>query len=68
MIEAFWNWIFTSVNAALNVFNTIYQSSYFAPFFNLLLIVVGVAVVMRFIVKPLLGNTGSDKVKKEDDE
>lgn len=68
MIETFWNWIFTSVNAALSVFNTIYSNQYFQPFFNLLLIVVGVAVVMRFIVKPMLGNTGSDKVKKEDDE
>lgn len=68
MIDTFWNWMFTSVNAALSTFNTIYQNQYFQPFFNLLLVVVGVAVVMRFIIRPMLGNTGSDKVKKEDDE
>lgn len=68
MIENFWNWIYQSVTSALNVFNTIYANETFAPFFNLLLVIVGVAVVMRFIVRPMLGNSGSDKVKEDDSE
>lgn len=69
MINTFWNWIYDSVSAALNVLTTIVSNETFAPFFNLFLVVVAVGVIMKFIVKPMLGNTGSDKVKgeKEDD-
>lgn len=68
MIEEFWNWLYSSVNAALSTFNTIYNNSMFTPFFNIFLVVIGIGVIMKFIIRPMLGNSGSDKVKEEKDE
>lgn len=70
MIDNFWTWIYNSVNAALSTLNTIYENETMNPFFNLFLVVVAIAVIMKFIVQPMLGNSGSDKVKgsKEDEE
>lgn len=67
MIQNFWNWIYTSVNNAISILTTIYSNSEFSPFFNLLLVVVGIGVIIKFILSPLLGTAldkGSDKMKK----
>lgn len=67
MITNFWNWIYQSVTAAVNTLSAIYQNSEFAPFFNLLLVVVGIGVIIKFILSPLLGSSlssASDKASK----
>lgn len=68
MITNFWNWIYQSVQSAINTLNTIYSNSEFSPFFNLLLVVVGIGVIIKFILSPLLGSSlssSSDKAKKD---
>lgn len=67
MITNFWNWMYSSVQAAISYLTTIYQNSEMSPFFNLLLVVVGTGVIIKFILSPLLGSTlsgASDKAKK----
>lgn len=69
MITNFWNWIFQSVNQAVSVLNTMYTNSIFTPFFNLFLVIIATGVIIRFIIKPLIGGSGSDKAhKKKGDE
>lgn len=66
MITNFWNWMYQTVQTAINTLTTIYQNSEFTPFFNLLLIVVGIGVIIKFILSPLLGASlsgASDKAK-----
>lgn len=68
MITNFWNWIYTSVNNAISILTTIYSNSEFAPFFNLLLVVVAIGVIIKFILSPLLGTSlsgASDKAGKD---
>lgn len=55
MITNFWDWMYTSVNNALSVLNTLYNNSTMKPFFDLLLVIVGIGVIMKFILAPLLG-------------
>lgn len=68
MLNAFWNWIVQSVNSALNLLNNLVNNSITAGFMELLLVVVLMACLMHFIIKPLIGfsmSAGkSDKVKK----
>lgn len=67
MITNFWNWMYQTVQAAINTLNTIYSNSEFAPFFNLLLVIVGIAVIIKFILSPLLGtslSSASDKAQR----
>lgn len=67
MITNFWNWMYQTVQAAINTLTTIYQNSEFTPFFNLLLVVVGIGVIIKFILSPLLGSSlsgASDKAVK----
>lgn len=70
MITNFWNWLYQAVNNAISILNTMYQNSTFQPFFQLLIVIVAVGVVMKYIVWPMLGSSGSDKAKKkkEDEE
>lgn len=55
MITNFWNWISTSVQNGLNMLNTIITNSEISPFIDLLLVVVGIGVIIKFILAPLLG-------------
>lgn len=67
MITNFWNWMYQTVQSAINTLNTIYSNSEFSPFFNLLLVVVGIGVIIKFILSPLLGTSlsgASDKAHK----
>lgn len=67
MIQHFWDWMFTTVRAAIQTLTTIYQNSEFSPFFDLLLVVVGIGVIIKFILSPLLGTSlsgASDKAAK----
>lgn len=70
MITHFWNWIYQSVNNAISILTTIYRNSEFSPFFDLLLVVVGIGVIIKFILSPLLGMGfigSSDKASREYD-
>lgn len=67
MITNFWNWMYQTVQSAINTLNTIYSNSEFTPFFNLLLVVVGIGVIIKFILSPLLGTSlsgASDKAQR----
>lgn len=67
MIDTFWNWIITSVSAAAQTLTNLYNNSILHPFFNLFLVIFGVAVVLKFILFPLLGisySGASDMVDK----
>lgn len=67
MITNFWNWMYQTVQSAINTLNTIYSNSEFSPFFNLLLVVVGIGVIIKFILSPLLGTSlsgASDKAHR----
>lgn len=55
MITNFWNWLTTAVTNATSVLSTMYSNSTMRPFFDLLLIVAGIGVVIKFILAPLLG-------------
>lgn len=69
MIENFWNWMYQTVGSALNTLNLMYSNSTMKPFFDLLIVIIGVAVIIRFIIKPMLGSSGSsDKAKRKDEE
>lgn len=66
MFTTFFDWLSRSVQNALNILSTIYQNSIMAPFFNLLLVIVALGVIIKFILSPLLGTSlagASDKVK-----
>lgn len=64
VIERFWNWLNTSVNNALSILNTMYVNSTMKPFFDLFIVIVGVVVVIRFIIMPIIGGSiGSDHAK-----
>lgn len=68
MITNFWNWLYSSVGNAVNTLSLLYQNSTLNPFFNLLLAVVGIGVIIKFVLSPLIGitlNAGSDKVNKK---
>ena len=68
MITNFWNWIYTSVNNAISILTRIYQNSEISPFFDLLLVVVGIGVIIKFILSPILGSSlskASDRASKE---
>lgn len=70
MITEFWNWIFATVQNAVNTLNTFYNNTMFRPFFDLFLVVVGIGVIMKFIIHPLIasGFVGeSDKAAKRYD-
>lgn len=67
MITTFWNWIITTVTAAAQTLTNLYNNSILNPFFNLLLVVVGLAVVLKYILFPLFGisySGASDMVDK----
>lgn len=55
MITNFWNWFYASVNNGVNMLNTIIHNNEVAPFIALLLAVVGIGVIIKFILAPLLG-------------
>lgn len=65
MITNFWNWLYSSVTNAVNTLNVFYTNSELKPFYNLLLAVVGIAVILKYVLRPLLGISltgASDKV------
>lgn len=67
MINTFWDWIITTVSAAAQTLTNLYNNSMLNPFFNLLLVVVGVAVILKYILFPLFGisySGASDMVNK----
>lgn len=67
MINTFWNWIVSTVTNAVNTLNSLYNNSTLHPFFELLLVIVGIGVILKFILFPLLGISymgASDKVDK----
>lgn len=68
MITQFWNWLYTSVSNALNILNTMYSNATMKPFFDLLIIIVAVGVIMRYIIMPMVGDRGSDKAKRKDED
>jgi len=70
MIVNFWNWIIQSVSAAAETLENIYSNSIMQPFFNLFIVVIATIAIVKFIIMPLTGGTGSDKAKKkkEDEE
>lgn len=68
MIGQFWNWLYTSVSNALSMLNTMYSNSTMRPFFDLLIVIIAVGVIMRYIVMPMIGDRGSDKAKRKDKE
>lgn len=66
MITNFWTWLFSSVTNAVNMLNTFYNNSTMKPFYNLLLAVVGIGVIIKFVLAPLMGISltgASDKVR-----
>lgn len=71
MFTTFFDWLSRSVQNALSILSTIYQNSIMAPFFNLLLVIVALGVIIKFILSPLLGtslSSASDKVRKEKED
>lgn len=56
MITEFWNWMFSTVTQAVNTLNTFYNNTMFRPFFDLFLVVLGVGVIMKFIIHPLIAS------------
>ena len=68
MITNFWNWFITSVTNAVNILNTLVSNSTMAPFFNLFLVIIATMVIVKYIIKPITGGSGSDKAKKKDEE
>ena len=70
MIVNFWNWIMQSVTAAVQTLENIYSNSTMQPFFNLFLVVIATMAIVKFIIIPITGGSGSDKAKKkkEDEE
>lgn len=68
MITHFWDWLYTSVGSAISTLNRMVQSSELSPFFALLLVVVGIAVIIKYILSPLLGSSlskASDEARKD---
>ena len=55
MISNFWNWLYASVNNGVNILNTIIHNEEISPFIALLLVVLGIGVIIKFILAPLLG-------------
>lgn len=71
MFTTFFDWLSRSVQNALSILSTIYQNSIMSPFFNLLLVIVALGVIIKFILSPLLGTSlsgASDKVRKEKED
>lgn len=72
MISNFWNWIVQTVTLALNTLNQFVNNSETGPFMELLLVVILMACLIHFIIKPLIGYRSgaghSDKVKKQSEE
>ena len=68
MITNFWNWLITSVSAGVNILNQLVSNSELAPFFSLFLVVIATMVIVKFILKPIFGGSGSDKAKKREDD
>lgn len=68
MITNFWNWLITSVSAGVNILNQLVSNTELAPFFSLFLVVIATMVIVKFILKPIFGGTGSDKAKKREDD
>lgn len=66
MINNFWNWILQSTNNALNILNRMVNDSTLAPFFALFLVVFATAMIMKFIVFPLLlGGSGASDLAED---
>lgn len=69
MINNFWAWITQTTQLALDTINNFVFNSTTGPFMDLLLVVILMAALMHFIIKPLIGfsiSAGkSDKVKYE---
>lgn len=68
MITNFWNWLITSVTAGVNILNQLVSNNELSPFFSLFLVVIATMVIVKFILKPIFGGTGSDKAKKREDD
>lgn len=68
ILQTFWTWITQSVSGALNTLNTMYNNAILHDFFNIFLAVFGTMIVIKYIIHPLTGGKGSDKVKKEKEE
>lgn len=68
MINNFWTWMTSSVQNAVNLLQTMYNNTTLRPFFDLLLVVLGLGVIIKFILAPLLGIGiigGSDKAEDQ---
>lgn len=65
ILQTFWTWITQSVSGALNTLNTMYNNTILHDFFNIFLAVFGTMIIIKYIIHPLTGSKGSDKVKKE---
>lgn len=68
ILSTFWSWMTQSVSSALNTLNTLYNNTILHDFFNIFLAVFGTMVIIKYIILPLVGGMGSDKVKKEKKE
>lgn len=68
ILQTFWDWMVRTVGAALNTLNTMYNNPTLHDFFNIFLVVFGLMIVMKYIIHPLTGGLGSDKVKKKQKE
>lgn len=66
MITNFWNWILQSTNNALAILNRMVSNETLAPFFALFLVVFATAMIMKFIVFPLLmGGSGASDLAED---
>ena len=68
MITNFWNWMITTVTNGVNLLNTMVNSTTLKPFFDLFLVVAATIVIVKYILKPVLGYSGSDKARKKEEE
>lgn len=57
----------TGISAALNFFSTLVTASGMLPYYSAFVVIF---IICRFLLTPLFGSSGSDKVKKpkEDDD
>lgn len=68
ILQTFWAWMVQTVMSALNTLNTMYNNSTLHDFFNIFLVVFALMVIIKYIIHPLTGGLGSDKVKKKKED
>ena len=68
ILSAIWSWITSAVTQGLNMFNNMLSNSWFAPIFELFLVVFAIGCIFQFIIFPFIGHSKAGSADKAGDD